>query len=64
LVGDVFHDPVRKRGSIEGFREAPVIDRLGMRLVHELRRGVEGTREQVEITGMPTLAVMTSRSGA
>ena len=52
------------RNAIDGLREAPVIDRLGMRLVQQMRRGVEGTREQVEINRRADARRCGSRSGS
>jgi hypothetical protein len=49
LVGDPFHCPIRNRSSIDGFREAPIIDRFGNRPAQQLWRCHDRAAEQIDI---------------
>ena len=53
LVGDPVHDPVGNRGSLDGFREAPLLDRLGSRPAQQLRHRLDRAHEQNEINRYP-----------
>src|SRR5258706_4344490 len=49
LEPDGFHDMVRERGSVDGFREATVVDHLQVRLTSEVRRRSDRVFEQIDI---------------